>query len=414
MADNQTNLDNTEKSIDQLLHRSNDELTQIQRIINDVSEKSSYGNIANNIGRAFYGFNHRGIPGLIPINKDYHGLTFFTRPDLNLSEGNLRTDRKMTRLLAGADFSMERIIRCTLDPHLTNGITNEGVQVVPMVRTPDFIDNKQAFIPILTNTLLSLPGWPDDSNATFSSEPGVYGEVYGFIDGPPDILGTYDLTANFRNIIGDPITKMFYYWSRYAKLVHEGMRLVPYGENIVENRIDYNTRIYRLVLDETKQFVTEISACGASFPLSSPTGAKFNFESDKPLNDNNDQISIPFRCFGFIVYDDILIKEFNEVVCEFNPAMKDDKRETSSGYIKIPLWALQTLNNYGYPRIDPYTRELEWWVHEQSVFGHFFQNDDDIRMVDPYFKRNLPGETLPSIRAFGESDDIGPANSGQS
>lgn len=326
--------------------------------LNKISEYSAFGNIGNSIGRAFYGINHRGQPGIIPINKDYHGLTFFTRPELNFSNDNISNDRRMLRLLTTTDTSMERIIRCYLDRR----IQSEYNLKCPLV------DNEQAFIPLLTNTLLSISGWPDDVNATFSSGPGMYGEEYGHIDGPPDNYGTYDVTANFRNVIGDPITKLFYYWSRYAKLVHEGISMIPYADNLIENRIDYNTRIYRLVLDESKQYVTEIGACGASFPLSSPTGAKFNFESDKPINDSNDQISIPFRCFGWITYDDILVKQFNNTVIAFNRDMADDRREKI--YIKIPISALTLFNNYGYPRIEPYTKELEWWV-SRATFEYF-------------------------------------------
>lgn len=333
--------------------------TLIKEKVHQVSESSAFGNIGNSIGRAFYGINHRSQPGIIPINKDYHGLTFFTRPELNFSEGNLRSDRRLTRLLTGHENSMERIIRCYLDSR---------VQSEYGIKAP-LVDNNQAFIPILTNTLLSISGWPDDVNPTFSSEPGMYGEVFGHIDGPPDNFGTYTVTANFRNVISDPITKLFFYWSRYARLVHEGLSLVPYPENLIENRIDYNTRIYRLVLDETKTFVTEIAACGASFPLSSPTGAKFNYESDKPINDANDQISIPFNCFGWITYDDILIRQFNEVVGRFNQGMTDRLLNNGS-YVKIPMSALTLFNNYGYPRIDPYTKELQWWV-ATPVFNHF-------------------------------------------
>lgn len=357
-------IDPDAKSSEEIVY-GDDHITIYEKL-GKVTEQTQYGNIQNTIGRAFSGFNHRNQPGIIPINKDYNGLTFFTRPDLNLSEDNLRLDRKMIRLLSRNVYSMENIIRCYLDRHLILGRSEDAKRL----EAPFFIDNKQAFIPILTNTLLSLPGWPDDTNATFKSEPGVYGEEYGFIDGPIDIFNSYDLTANFRNIIADPITKLFFYWSRYAKLVHEGLKMIPYGENIVENRIDYNTRIYRLILDDTKTYVTEIAACGAAIPLSTPTGAKFNFEADKPLNDTNDQISIPLRCFGFIVYDDILIKEFNQTVNIFNPAMADDQRE-SAGYMKIPAKALQALNNYGYPRIDPFTRELEWYIHKEAVYNHF-------------------------------------------
>lgn len=336
----------------------NNDGIQIKNKIQNVSETSAFGNIGNSIGRAFYGINHRSQPGIIPINKDYHGLTFFTRPELNFSEGNLRGDRRMTKLLVGQTDSMERIIRCYLD---------RRVQSQYKINSP-LVDNNQAFIPILTNTLLSISGWPDDVNATFESDPGMYGEVFGHIDGPPDNYRSYDVTANFRNVIGDPVTKLFFYWSRYARLVNEGLVAIPYPENLIENRTDYNTRIYRLVLDESKTYVTNIGACGASFPLSSPTGAKFNYESDKPVNDANDQISIPFRCFGWIAYDDILIKQFNLTVIRFNRGMADDMRENN--YVKIPISALSLFNNYGYPRIEPYTKELEWWV-SMNVFNHF-------------------------------------------
>jgi len=342
--------------------------------LNKVSEKSAFGNMGNTIGRMFYGINHRSQPGFVPINKDYHGLTFFTRPELNFSTVNLQTERKMTRLLSGSQYSLETFIRCQLDNRVMNS-NNE-------MKSP-LVDNNQAFIPLLTNTLLSISGWPDDINATFSSDSGLYGEVYGFIDGPAENYGTYDVTANFRNIIGDPITKLFYYWSRYAKLVHEGIYLVPYPENLMEMRVDYNTRVYRLVLDDSKTYVTEIAACGAAFPLSSPTGAKFNYESDKPINQSNDQISIPLRCFGFVVYDDILIKEFNDTVAMFNSGMTVTNLN-SGYYIKVPQVALSLFNNYGYPRIDPVTRELQFFV-SRTVFEHFLPgvlNSDDTTSSD--------------------------------
>lgn len=357
-------IDYSGPSADDIIYEA--EKISIRDKIYQTSEESALGNIGNSIGRAFHGINHRGQPGLIPINKDYHGLTFFTRPELNFSDKNLKGDRILTRLLSNHPNSMERIIRCYLDSRLQAGSFGEHPIQAPLV------DNNQAFISILTNTLLSISGWPDYTNNTFNSEPGMYGEEFGHIDGPPDIYKSYDVTASFRNIVGDPVTKMFYYWSRYAKLVHEGISLVPYPENIIERRIDYNTRIYRVVLDESKRFVTEIAAPGASFVLSSPTGAKFNYESDKPINDSNDQISIPFRCYGWISHDDILIDQFNRLVTRFNPGMRDDSRVVAgkNGYKRVPMETLHLFNNYGYPRINPITRELEWWV-SSAVFDHF-------------------------------------------
>lgn len=316
--------------------------------VNDASARSPYGTLDDVIGRSFYGINHRQQPLPVPINKDYFGLTFFTRPQLNLSSDNLRAERLLTPLLSKDSTSLQRIIRCSLDHRLeSNNISS------PLV------DNRQAFIPLLTNNLLSISGWPDVTLPIFTSEPGVYGEVFAQADGVTANYSTYNIQANFRNLPGDPVTLLFFYWLHYASLVFEGV-LIPYPEKIIENEIDYMTRIYRLVLDPTKTFVKKIAACGVSIPESAPIGASFNYEAGKPINESSDQVSIPFRCLGAIYMDDILIKNFNDTTILFNPTMADRPRPDL--YVKISPLLLSYFNNTGYPRINPDTRELEWWI----------------------------------------------------
>jgi hypothetical protein len=306
------------------------------------------------IGSSFYGINHRQIPTAIQINRDYYGLAFFTRPYMNMSNDNLQTHRLFTPLLSTVDTSLQRAIRCLLDyTQPAQGITSP------------FIDPQQAFIAPLTNHLLSLNGWPDISMQTFTSHDGLYKEVYGFVDGNvAEDFQQFSLTASFRNIPGDPITAFFFYWCRYMAAVFEGS-LVPYPHMIFNNEIDYNTRIYRLVLDSSKTIVQKIAATGASFPLGSPTGAAFNFDSNSgPLNSSNDQITINFQCFGATYLDDILIDEFNRTVQYFNNGMMDANR--AGLYTQVPMSALTIFNNTGYPRIDPNTYELQWWVDNQQ------------------------------------------------
>jgi hypothetical protein len=307
------------------------------------------------LASAYYGINHRQTPAAIPINKDVFGLTFFTRPNLNLTLGNLRAVRLFNPLTTTNQYSLQRIIRCYLDPRSNQG-ANSGQASVdsPMV------DPQQAFIPILTNTLMSISGWPDVIVPHTASHEGVYKEVFGLVDGVTEFYGAYDITANFRNIPGDPVTALFLYWAHYMSNVYKG-DMMPYPDMIVENEIDYQTRIYRLVLDPTKTKVQKIAACGAAFPTASPMGGNsFNYDSEKPYNQSNEQISIPFECFGAIYQDPILLYTFNQTVCAFNDTMADQYR--GSHYTKVPMGALGIFNNQGYPRIDPDTWELEWWV----------------------------------------------------
>jgi hypothetical protein len=328
--------------------------------IDKIFSTSPIGPITTTIGDNFYGINHRQTPGPVQINKDYFGLTFFTRPLLNLSTVNIRTVRQLTPLLTNDSNSIPRIIRCLLDPDLD---VNEGI-------TCSLVDSQQAFIPVLTNYLQSVTGWQDIIAPTYTSNPGVYQETFGFVDGTTQNYTTYDIQASFRNLPGDPITALFTTWIRYASLVYEGV-LVPYPQYIVENEIDYNTRIYRLVLDNTKTKVQKIACCGASFPISAPTSAVFNYEHGKPINDSNDQITIQFRAMGMCYSDDIVIDEFNKTVAFFNDGMSaknfiaptgNNTAWTNSAYTQIPMAALTIFNNRGYPRINPYNYNLEWWV----------------------------------------------------
>lgn len=318
-------------------------IDQLQ-LLSNISPASSA------IGSSFYGINHRQIPPAIQINRDYFGLAFFTRPYMNLSTPNLQTHRLFTPLLSTDENSLPRIIRCLLDyTEASRGITSP------------FVDPQQAFISPLTNHLLSLSGWPDISVQTFTSHEGLYKEVFGFVDGNiAEKVQSFDLTATYRNLPGDPITTLFFYWCEYMAAVYEGS-LVPFPDALFNNEIDYNTRIYRVILDSSKTKVQKIAATGASFPLSAPVGAAFNFDSQAgPLNSSNDQISINLRCFGATYLDDILIDEFNRTVVLFNANMSDAKR--TSTYTKIPIAVLPIFNNSGYARIDPTTYELEWWI----------------------------------------------------
>ena len=327
--------------------------TSHSQIIENLLSLSPTGNTNTIVGDNFYGINHRKLAPAIPINRDYFGLVFFTRPRMNLTTENLQRVRKMIPLLSSQDTSIQRILRCYLDPQLGYGIgTNQIIQT-------SMVDNQCAFIPMLTNQALTVSGWPDLTLPTFTSVEGIQKEVFGIGDGVTDFNGEFVLTATFRNQPGDPITLLFFYWLHYISLVHEGV-IVPYPDMIIENEIDYQTRIYRLVLDATKTKVQGIAITGASIPVSDPTGAKFNYEHDSPLNRSNDQVSITFNCYGVQYYDDILIDEFNRTVQTFNNSMRDQTRETSNKLLKLS--ELQLFNYRGYPRINPNTYDLEWWV----------------------------------------------------
>ncbi len=341
---------------------------QFNVTLDDIFRTTPVGPIQSSIGGVFYGINHRQTPTPIPINKDTNGLTFFVRPQLNLSNENIRNERKFIPLLTKEPSSIQRIIRSYLDPRLSNSD--------PLTFGSPFVDNTNAFIPLLTNHLISCSGWPDPVLETFTSRPGSHKEVFGYVDSNIDQYSSFDLTANFRNMSGDPITLLFYTWLTYQANVFEGI-LSPYPDFITNNEIDYNTRIYRLILDKNKKYVQKIGAVGACYPISVPLGGAYNFEHDVPFNQSNENISINFRCYGYTYNDDIVIKEFNEAVNIFNPSMRDSY--INSNMQKIPPEGLALFNNRGYPRINPRTYELEWYVSKDQyvrLIGEYDRSSD--------------------------------------
>lgn len=323
--------------------------------VNSFLATTAIGSPKTSMSEVLGGINHRGTPNRVPINKDYYGLAFFTRPQMNLKTSNLLRDRRFTRLLTNKAESIPRAVRAYLDYTCDNWGTESY--------TCPLVDQKNIFIPLLTNHLISMSGWPDIDLNTYTTDKGIIGEEIVMVDSTTEIVRSVDLTCNFRNMPGSPILVLGQIWQLYMSNVFLG-RLLPHAENMVDNTIDYNTRIYRIVLDNTKRYVQDIASAVAFFPVNVPMGARFNFESDTPINKQMDQISITFRGSIIEYSDDILINEFNTAVCLANSDMLDTNRDMNMAKVTGPY--LHHFNYAGYPRINPGTYELEWWVTKRD------------------------------------------------
>jgi hypothetical protein len=329
----------------------------------------------NNTDNA-WGINHRQVPLALQQSFDNHGLVFATRPQLNLSDANIRGVRKFSRLLTDNDKSIQRLVRCLLDPRLQYNIgqDSEGNMggdsylTQKAIHCP-LVDFRQAFIPFFTNNVVAMNGFPDLRAPTYSAKEGPYKEAYGFVDGPTDDYSEYDTTMTLRNIQGDPISALAYFWIHYQSKVHEGIDMRAYGDFIVNREIDYNTRFYRFVLDPSKRFIQRMCMTGAAFPYALNMGAFYDFDSTKPYNEASQSIQIPFKCFGAVYEDDLIIRSFNDVVAYFHPEMGPGNniinKPNERVMIKVPVEHLSVFNHRGYPWINPNTYEIEWYVSRE-------------------------------------------------
>lgn len=309
----------------------------------DVSVKNSFSNLSI-----------LGKNAPIHLNTENNGYTFFTRPCMNLAYDNVMADRRLSQLLVENPDSIERAIRSYLDPIAQRA----GLQ-------SSIVDPLNPFIPLLSNNLISISGFPDMTTNVATTTPGIYRDVHIYIDDVPYQYEAYDIQASFRNIAGDPITYLSYMWQTYGKAVREGI-CMPYPDMIFLNEMDYFTRIYRLVMDSTRTYVYRIMACGAAVPTAASVGVNASYSGDgseTPFATAAEQITIPFRAVGFTVYDHILIYEFNTLVEMFNSNMTDEQRLSGSVMHKLNPWEKEYFNSVNkYPYINPITMELEWWI----------------------------------------------------
>ncbi len=326
------------------------------------SYTQNIGSMRRSIGDNLYGINNTLVDSAIPSTKNHYGFTFFVRPQLNLSSDNIKNKRIFYSLLTDDRYSFYRYVRCILDPRgqLALYANSENLS------TP-LVDNNNPFIPIASNSVLTVSGWPDTVLPTFTSRPGLHRQQHSQADGITEIYESFDLNISFRNIMGDPLLYMIYMWLHYMSNVFRG-DLNPYLDFIAEREIDYNTRIYRVVLDQTKKYVTHVAATGASFPINVPNGQFYDFSKDKPYNQQNNEFTVRFKSIGAMYDDHILIKEFNDTVHIFNAAMrgmfgKGGKGETdTSPMMPVPEEYRPYFKNKAIPRIEPSTNELRWFI----------------------------------------------------
>lgn len=341
----------------------------------DYLNKIKHGfSISSAMAETFYGPNITANPVMLKPNTNSSGYIFTTRPDLNLSEANLRVERKMMPLLTDKKNHVMHAIRMILCPRLAmrmseieyNG-TLTGQNNMPRDPIHNLVNPKYPFIAVSDNNVKSMTGWPSGSGLGIHSTPaGILKEVHIQADAPDTFNGEFSLNLSLNSMKGSPNLYLYHYWRLYIGFVlSQTYGMMPWPEYLGNGRLDYTCRHYRLIMDETKTFVEEIAATGYSIPRSIDIGPIFDYQSENPRPYVDKSIEVEFACSGAIYIDELLIKQFNETVCLFNRDMLDGKRQQY--LIKVDKKYQTIFNNYCYPRINPITRELEWWVEKDLI-----------------------------------------------
>lgn len=295
-------------------------------------------------------------------NTEKAGLTFITRPKLNLTTQSLRQHTVMATMDTEDPQSLPFSIRCQLDTNFAGLISESAATLSP------FVNNESPFIIPLTNTLQSITGWPDIVLDTETTEGGFYSEDQTFVKGFDFLNRSYDLTLTFRDIQGGYVMALLLYWMYWIGLVTRGL-VTAYPEDIAARRLCYTCSIYRFVLDPSMRTVVKYAKATGCFPKSLPIGNSFNVAEREAFLSSNLMFSIPFQVNHVEYMDPMTLADFNTLVDRFKP--------DRSGLVKTSMIAEH--NFTGLPRINPTNNELEWWAYPEELENAIDSTLDDIR-----------------------------------
>lgn len=357
---------------------SDDVPSGMDKVISTVLRQSGYGSDNTSLSDLLRGPSTSGLGNLTQANQDSQGWTFFTKPCCNLHPDNIDGVRKLAYLADEDPRSIGKAIKALLTTRKFNLRNGD-------IATPsELVDEDQAFNYLMSGTLKSLTGFPDHVATFFSSDEGVAKESYGWIDSRHEFYGEFSLNATFQNIEGDLLTSYLSALHQYQSNVAYGS-MMPWNEFRAMNAVDYQFRIYRLVVDKTKENILKIASTGPCMIETPADGAAFNYASENVMAADNAEISIPIKVTTGVRYNDPkIVDDFNRTVAFYNIDMTgvilEEARKiqrmpfevstmAATSMVKIHRDEYKLCSNSVYPYIhdDGKGAKLEWWIRAEDL-----------------------------------------------
>jgi hypothetical protein len=293
----------------------------------------------------------------VQINAEMVGLTFFTKPRLNLSTQSVRQDPTLAMLDTLDPLSWMFSLRTNLDTQFAR-----RSDIASIASLSPWINDESPFNVPLSNMLVGISGWPDFNVEYETTQSGYYSEDMTMVRGSDWGRRTYDLSCTFRDIQGGYLMAYFYYWLIAMTLQMDGT-IVAYGEDRDANRLNYTVSIYRLVLDPSMTTITKWAKATGCFPVSVPIGDVFNFGPGDSFIHTSQQFTIPFKTNNIRYMDPRHLAQFNTLVKRY----AGDNVADGDNRIKTPVNAAS--NFTGVPWIDLIngTNELMWLARSEEL-----------------------------------------------
>ena len=329
--------------------------------LHNIGRLTGEGNIDAKWQHVIGGMNR--LPNItpLPVSKEMQGLVLFTRPELNLTTGNIGNIRLLNHLLAKSPQSIQHAVRRILDPVLQR--TDRGGDQSHLV------DMYSPYISLLSNTIVTMSQPPDIGLTAYNSPEGIHKEQWLMNEGIGFVNGRYDLTCTFDNPKGAMVLVLIHAWILYCSYLRLGINggVFPYPHASFYGVMDYFTRIERFKFDESGRYIVQWFHTGASFPTNLSIGAGFGYNREEAYETENKQLSVQFACVGAVYQDPIQLIEFNMRYENFNPGFRPEVR--NNYYIQIDYKDIAEFNYLGYPHINLRNNEMTWWVPKEIYNG---------------------------------------------
>ena len=347
--------------------------------------------------------------------ENYRGHMFITKPELNLSDTNIKHDSILSTLITNTDSpdpdvhdprntyqgnevsqittnSLPFSIKCNLDSrYFFNQKTNDRVQKSKLV------NSHSPFIIPLYNAIEDISGFQDPILETETLPTGFHQEDLTFGLGHDRLARSYDLSLTFNEIESDYISYLILIWMLWIGLARKGI-VTPYPPAIDNRYICYSCSIYRFITDSTDNKIKHWAKATGCFPKSVPYGNFFNMSSGEAYNTTTRQITIPFTSNGLEYDDPDILLDFNKLVDRYL-VPKNYGRPTSTpfnssryGFKKLPEG--EKISHLGIPFVEQNEHSyILSWLSSPSEYLELKGNDS-------YFGVNDPDKFDPRINVF--------------
>lgn len=321
---------------------SDDEIQEILQSVSEQSRRYSGGGSYHGTYQTFMSKINRFGVNMNLINSEVAGLTFITRPKLNLTDANLKQHPVLATLNTSSATSLGFAIRCLLDtrlagkskyPGMMDSVRNRNTaaaQFLYKAESSPFLNNDLPFVIPLMNALESISGWPDFVNDTETTEGDIFSGDQTFIKGSDMNNRSGELSLSFRDIPGGVIRSILYYWCFWEALVAKGV-VSAYPEDIAARRLCYTCSIYRFVLDTSKRNIMAWAKATGCYPRAFPIGAMFNINEYESSLSSTTRFTVPF-VYNHVEYmNPQTLLDFNTLMSQFmgkNYHLDSDKNYT--------------------------------------------------------------------------------------